>query len=92
LTGEGAPKGAPTTDRRQHNNTVGGHADDLHDLASVHGCADFYLGRPYECCPYDRRGWPTAWRAWRQGWLLGSLHAQVRGEYERRRWLRGDAV
>jgi hypothetical protein len=67
-------------------------SDRLDPRMQLHGCSDFYLGRPYECCPYDRRLWTADWRAWRQGWLWGSLHNYMRGEYERRRWLREDAA
>jgi hypothetical protein len=61
--------------------------DRLDPRMVVHGVADHFLGRPFDCCPYDRRVWPAAWHAWRQGWLWGSLHEHIRGEYERSRWL-----
>ena len=55
---------------------------------AVEGTAAYFHGRPYDANPYNRKAVPECWASWRFGWCEGSALERLRGDQERRRWLR----
>ena len=55
---------------------------------AVEAAAGYFHGRPLDANPIRGRRSPSAGRSWRYGWLGASLYERLRGDRERRRWLR----
>ena len=55
---------------------------------AVESAAAYFHERPYDANPYNREVVPECWASWRFGWREGSALERLRGETERKRWLR----